>query len=168
MVLKSELRGWDVQSGTGEKLGTVRDLVVDTTSLRWPVKHVLLSRGVPRRRLLDLPIQEVEIDPRGGVLVRRQYTPLPREAPGGSALDHLRLDALQGAKVYDAANDYLGTAYDFTIESRPSAAWVVQRFLVQPPGVNTRRLRLSVADIAQVVKGKIVLKVTKETIPGAL
>lgn len=168
MLLKSELSGWEVQSGTGEKIGTVKDLVVNTTSARWPVTDLLLSHGVSRRRhLWDLPVREVKVDPKGHTLVRREHTPLHGEAPGGSSLDHLRLGSLRGAKVYDRNLEYLGTAFDFDVDPRPASSWLVLKFLVKRPGVGTRRLRLSVSDVAQVAKGKIVLKASKETLPGA-
>ena len=169
MLLKSELEGWDVQYGTGEKIGTVRDLVVNTKVAEWPVKGLVLAHGLGRRRhLLDVPTRELEVDPHEQVLIRKGHAPLREEGSRVSALDHLRLSSLDGAKVYDRDDEYVGTAYDFAIATRPLGGWVVWRFLVRRPGARARRLRLSIGRIDQVSKGKIVLKGTRASIPGAV
>lgn len=169
MLLKSEVNGWEVQYGTGERIGTVKDLIVDTQAPRWPVKGLILSHGIGRRRhLLDVPTRDLEVDAHEKVVIRRGHTPLHEEGPGVSALDHLRLSSLEGAKVYTRDEELLGTAYDFAIATRPVGGWLVWRFLVRRPGLRSRRLRLGVGSIDHVSKGRIVLKGTRDTIPGAL
>ncbi len=168
MLLKSEMNGWDVQYGTGEKIGTVRDLVVNTTARRWPVTGIVLTHGLShRRRCLDVPTDELAVEARDHRLVRRGRTPIHEEAVDTSTPDHLVLGSLEGAKVYSRDEQYLGRAYDFAISTAPAGGWLVWKFLVRPSDARSARLRLRVGDIAEISRDRIVLKASKDELPDA-
>ena len=168
MLLKSEMSGWAVQYGTGERIGTVRDMIVNTRNAHWPVTGLILTRGLARRRhLLDVPTRELTVDPHERVLVRKGHTPLADEPVGGSAIDHLRLSSIEGARVLSRDQEYLGQAYDFAIATRPLKGWQVWRFLVRAPGLKSRRLRLSVDDVDRIENGTIVLRRSRDQVLGA-
>lgn len=168
MLLKSELKGWTVRYGTGETIGKVRDLIVNTEKPHWPVTRILVARGWSgREHLLDVPTSRLEIDPEERVLVRRGHTELREERKSASSRDHLRLALLDKAKVYSADDQLVGRAYDFAIATSPPEGWLVWRFLVDVPGRRTRRLRTHVADIDSVEKGRIVLKASKDEVASA-
>ncbi len=168
MLLKSELTGRPVRYGTGERIGRVSDLIVNTRKPNWPVTTLVLSQGVGRgTHLLDVPTRELEIDREERAVVRRGHARFREETSRASSLDHLRMSSLDGAKVYSHDEQLLGRAYDFAIATSPPEGWLVWRFLVRVPGVGSRRLRLHVSDIESVSKGKLVLKATKDEIQAA-
>ena len=165
MLLKSEISGQAVQYGTGEKIGRVRDLIVNTQKANWPVTRLVLSRGLGRgTHLLDVPTRELEIDREKHAVVRHGHAQFHEETSRASSLDHLRLSLLDGARVYSHDDQPIGRAYDFVIATTPPEGWLVWRFLVRVPGGRSRRLRLHVADIESVQKGKITLKAEKDEI----
>lgn len=168
MMLKSEMTGRAVRYATGDTLGNVRDLIVNTRKPNWPILTLVLSRGMGRgSHLLDVPTHELEVNREERTFVRHGHASLRKDTGSGSALDHLRLSTLEGARVYSRDDQVIGKAYDFVIAVSPPGGWLVWRFLVQVPGMRSRRLRLHVSDIDSVAKGKIVLKAAKDEIVGA-
>lgn len=169
MLLKSEISGRTVQYATGEKIGRVRDLIVNTEKENWPVTALVLSRGAARgSHLLDVPTRELEIDREKHAVVRHGHAQFHQEASRASSLDHLRLSSLDGARVYSHDEQSIGTAYDFVIATTPPGGWLVWRFLVRVPGARSRRLRLHVSDIESVQKGRITLKAEKDEIRASV
>lgn len=165
MLLKSEISGQAVQYGTGERIGKVHDLIVNTQKTNWPVTRLVLSRGPARgTRLLDVPTRELEIDRENRAVVRHGHAQFHAETSRASSLDHLRLSSLDGARVYSRDEQLIGRAYDFVIATSPPEGWLVWRFLVRVPGARSRRLRLHVGDIESVQKGRITLKAEKDEI----
>lgn len=165
MLLKSEMDGWTIEYGTGEAIGRFRDLIVDTRKPRWPVRALLLSRGIARRtHLFDVPTREIKVDRHNRTMVRHGHAPLRQEAAGASALDRLRLGSLAGAQVFSSDNEPIGKAYDFVIATSPPEGWLVWRLLVKVPGARSRRLRLPIGDIASIGRDGIVLRASKEEI----
>ena len=169
MLRKTEMGGWPVKYATGERIGTVRDLVVNAEAPEWPVTALVLSGGLGRKgHLLDVPTRELEVDSHERTLVRRGHAELRPDQDRGSARNHLKLGSLEGAKVYSKDEQLLGTTYDFAIATSPPGGWLVWRFLVAQPGMRSRRLRLHVSDIDSVESGRIVLKATKDEIQGTV
>ena len=169
MLLKSELGRWAVEYGTGERLGKVRDVIVDTRRTNWPVTGLVITPGLGRgRHRLDVPTAELEVDPHARVLRRRGRTELIEEGPNASSLDHLHLSGLDGAAVYSQDDQPVGRAYDFVIATSPPSGWLVWRFLVNVPGARSRRLRLHVDDIASVERRRITLKATRDELRGSV
>lgn len=169
MLLKSELDGWKIEYGSGETVGRVKDLVVDTERTNWPVTEIVLTRGIGRgHHVLDVPTKDLEVDPHARRLIRRGHAALREEPKTASALDRMRLSGLRGARVYSKDDQLIGTAYDFAIATSPPGGWLVWRFLVAVPGVRSRRLRLHVGDVESVAKGRMVLKATKDELRGSV
>ncbi len=168
MLLKSEISGRPVEYGTGERIGKVHDLIVNTQKANWPVTRLVLSRGAGRgTHLMDVATKELEIDRDKHTVVRHGHAQFREERSRASSLDHLRLSMLDGARVYSHDDQPVGKAYDFVIATTPPEGWLVWRFLVRVPGARARRLRLHVADIESVEKGKITLKAEKDEIQAS-
>lgn len=169
MLLSSELDGWKVEYGTGETIGRVQDLIVDSREARWPVTALLLGRGVTRKtHLFDVPTEDLEIDRHERTLVRRGHAALREEPAGPSARDRLRLSSLTGSRVVSSDDKPIGKLYDFAIATSPLGGWLVWRFLVRVPGARSRRLRLAISDIQSIDKGQVVLQASRDDVRGAV
>ena len=167
LVMRTETDGWTVRYGTGERIGALKDFIVDTKASPWEVRSLVIRNGLGRgAHLLDLPTPHLEVDKPEKAFVKTGHADL-RDAPEPtSSADHLRLSSLAGMKVYSSDEKLLGKAYDFAIATA-TQHWMVWRFLVDVPGLRSRRLRLPVSDIASVSNERIILRTTQEDIQGA-
>lgn len=110
----ADIRGWDVRTQDGRKVGTVEELIVDTTALRARYMEVKLHRdfaGGDEERWALIPIGTAQLDekedevivdriPAAGFLTReeRSREPLTRET-------ELSLRAMYGATSTGLAAD---------------------------------------------------------------
>jgi uncharacterized protein YrrD len=164
MILSTEIQGWEVKYDTGERIGKVQDLIVDTEDPGWPLLGLVVSQGLGKRAgLITLPTPRFEVDKDEKALVKQGRVELKAVSSKTSSADFLSLRFLNGAKVYSSDEKLIGKVYDFVIVTS-TKKWRVWRFLVNVPGLRSRRLRLPISDIATISRGKIVLHPSKDEI----
>jgi len=164
MMLTSEINGWEVKYGTGERIGKVQDLIVDTKDPEWPLLGLVVSPGVGKKAgLIELPTPGFEVDKDEKAFIKKGRVDLEKVSSKNTSADYLSLRFLNGAKVYSSGKEIIGKVYDFVIVTS-TKRWRVWRFLVNVPGLRSRRLRLPVSDIATISSGKIVLHPSKDEV----
>jgi len=160
MVLKSEIRGFDVEYNTGSKVGVVKDIVVDTTEERWHVVGIVVSPGITQKEIMIKPSEDIAIDLDEETITisdKEEHDMAPEDA---SSQKKLRLAFIHKKEVYSKDGEKIGKIYDtvFTTRMRP---WKVWKVLIKVPGFISMRVRLDIRDIETIDEDRITLKLTK-------
>ena len=161
MVLRSELKGFDAEYKTGDKIGIVKDVVVDTTKEKWPVLGLVVSPGVLKKNVMVAPTEQVRIDVDEERVMVPGETKLEEALVGGSSRRMLQLGFMHKTPVYTKDEIKIGKIYDAVITTR-LVPWKVWKVLIKVPELISRRLRLDIRDIEKIADDRITLKLTRD------
>lgn len=161
--MKSEIIGATVEYSTGDRLGKLQDLLVDTTGARWPVVGLIVAAGTPPRERLLASGPHVRVVERGRKrrLVVSGHVQLKPVSHRASPRNRLRMSHLDGAEVKGLEGKPVGKAYDFALRTAVDP-WRVDRILVRPKGLKSRRLRVGPAQVSSVRHKQLVLSISSE------
>ncbi|HEX9709953.1 MAG TPA: PRC-barrel domain-containing protein [Candidatus Thermoplasmatota archaeon] len=161
--MKSEIVGTTVEYATGDKLGKVRDILVDTTGAKWPVVGLVVGSQASTREHLLTPSAKVSVVEKAGkrrvvVTGHAEMKPITHRA---SSRDRMRLSHLDRADVKGDDDKSVGRLYDVVLRLSTDP-WRVDRLLVRPKGVKGRRLRVAPQHVAAVRRKEVVLSMSAE------
>lgn len=160
MILISELKGYDVEYRTGDKIGTVNDVLVDTTQDKWPIVGLMISPGFGKKNIMVTPSDEVVINlEEEEKIVVTGKAKLEVPITDASKMKQLSLDFIDKLPVVTQDGEKLGKIYDAVIMPRVTP-WKVWKVLVKVPGLKSRRLRMDVRDIQRVTDEAIELNLS--------
>ncbi len=157
MIQISDMRGFAIEYRTGDRIGKLGDLAVDTTKELWPVVGLIVDMGFGKGDKMIDPGEHIEVDIEeernielgGKAILRDPHT-------DASRLDHMRLHFLDGKKVFSSDEQLVGKVYDAVVFTHIKP-WNVKKLLVSTKGLKSRRIRLDVNDITKVTTDGIVL-----------
>jgi len=161
MVLKSEIQGFDVEYKTGNKVGVVKDIVVDTTEERWRVVGIVVSPGIAKKEFVIKPDKDVTIDLDKETITisgEAEHDMAPEDA---SSEKKLKLEYIHKKKVCSKDDEKIGKIYDAVIMTRITP-WSVWKVIIRVPGFIAMRVRLDIRDIESIDEDCITLKLTKD------
>lgn len=158
MLLKSDIKGFKVEFQTGDKVGKLDDLVVDSTKERWPIVGLKVVPGIARKELMVMPTHDVQIDvEEEEKIVITGKAKLEKPLVDASARSRMDLEFLDDLPVVTMDGERIGKVYDVVILERVKP-WKVWKVLVKQKGLRKRRLRMDVRDIGKVTNEAIELK----------
>jgi uncharacterized protein YrrD len=158
MLMKSDIKGFVVEFQTGDKVGKLEDLVVDTTKERWEVVGLRVAPGLVHRDIMVVPTQDVEIDiAEEETIVITGQAALEKPITHAASKVKMDLDFLDNLPVITADGEKIGKVYDIVVLERVKP-WKVWKLLVKQKGLRKRRLRMDVRDIGNVTDEGIELK----------
>ena len=163
MILRSELDGFTVEYRTGDKIGKIKDIIVDSTKERWPVVGLYISPGIGKREIVIEPTQMVDIDVDEETIVVTGEAKIERPVIDASNREHLLLEFVEDQPVLTKDGEKIGKIYDAVV-MEGLMPWKVWKVLIKTKGLRSRRLRMDVRDIAKITDEAIELKLLKAEI----
>ena len=157
MIHVSDMKGFEVEYRTGDRIGKLEDLAVDSTTDKWPVVGLIVDMGLGKDDKLIDPGEHIKVDLDeehnielgGKATLRTPHT-------DASRLDHLRMSFVDGKKVFSKDDQLLGKVYDAVVFTHIKP-WKVKKLLVSTRGLRSRRMRVDVRDVVKVSDEGIVL-----------
>ncbi len=161
MVMRSELRGYEVEyKDTGEEVGKIKDIIVDTTKTRWEVLGLVLSPGVSKENLFIKPCEDMEVDTYEEKVLVSCDMEMEEAEEKPATSSHMSLGYMHKKKIFTKDGEKVGKLYDSVITTR-LFPWQVWKVLIKPRALYSRRLRIDNRDIDEITEDKITLKLTK-------
>ncbi|MEA3457843.1 MAG: PRC-barrel domain-containing protein [Candidatus Thermoplasmatota archaeon] len=151
MMLGSELEGYQVFDSLGEKVGKVKDAVVDATREEWLVKEIVFSWGVMKgdgvfsfEDIENLNESEERIE----LKERAELRDFDKEK---FSRRYLSMDAVGNRDVFGSDEEEIGKIYDYVLTTKLTP-WQVTKLLIKPYGTRLkgRRIRLDVENVSQI------------------
>lgn len=162
-MLGDELKKCQVVDSVGEKIGKVKDVIVDTTKEKWVVKGIVVSTGIIGKDVLfniedigKIGEDEKTIDMKEGAEkreIREIFSP-----------EYIPMEIIQEREVFSSDEEKVGDIYDYVVTTELTP-WEIWKVLIRPSEKRLigRRMRIDTKDISQ-IKDKIVVKWLKEEI----
>jgi len=162
MILGSELEGFTAVDSLGEKIGKVKDVLVDTTGKEWDVKEIVFSWGILKGNgvfslgdIKKFDESEKRIELKGRVELRE----FDKEK---FSRKYLSMNAVKDRDVFGSDEEEIGKIYDYVVATKLTP-WQVVKILIRPHErrLKGRRIRLDVELISQ-IKDVITVKQSRE------
>ena len=163
MILRSEMDGFTVEYRTGDKIGKLKDIIVDSTQERWPVVGLYVSPGIGKGEIVLVPTKMVDIDADEETVVVTGDAKIEKPMIDASNWQHLLLEFVEGRAVLTKDGEKIGKVYDAVVMEGVKP-WKVWKILVKTHGLKSRRLRMDVRDIAKITDEAVELKLLKAEI----
>ncbi|MBN1539541.1 MAG: PRC-barrel domain-containing protein [Candidatus Thermoplasmatota archaeon] len=162
-MLMKDLEGCKVVNTVGEHVGKIREAYVDLD--KWEINAFELSPGTLKKNIiLDLrDIQKVDIEERT-MVVRDSFK--GGEPPKMPVKNMYPLKELMDLHVVDADGEKVGRIYDLEVPYEKLRNFRVWKVLIRT-GIKERRLRLSTAEIAEVMNEVRLRKAEKHYVEHA-
>lgn len=154
LVLYSKLKGYKVVTPTGDKIGGLKDLYVDTTSTPWKVESLAIaSRRVGKAFVHSMSeVQKIEKPERYIELMSHaEREPLPRTSKPGA----MSIVDLKKRKFVDEEGGKVGKLGDVAVHIGITP-WTIEKLIIDV-GVGKRRLRLDPENV-KTIKQEVVLE----------
>jgi sporulation protein YlmC with PRC-barrel domain len=151
MNLGSELKDFVVIDSLGEKVGHIKDFIVDTTKDEWDVVDVLISKGMMKGKgvfsfdsieKFDEDEQEINLKEHA------EIDDLDEEKFGH---DYILMEEIKDKKIFSVDEEEIGKIYDFVIATSLTP-WKTIKLLVHPHEhiIKGRRIRLDVDNVSKI------------------
>lgn len=163
MILRSELDGYTVEYRTGDKIGKVKDIIVNAKEERWPVVGLLISPGIGKGEIVIEATKMMEIDNDEETIVITGEATITKPFIDASNMANLLAEFVEGRPVLTKDGEKIGKVYDLVVMEGVKP-WKVWKFLVKTSGLMSRRLRMDVRDIAKITDEAVELKLLKAEI----
>ena len=140
--MEDELTDFQIRDSLGNSVGSIKDLIVDTTVEPWPIRELVVGTGALERKTVDFT-EIAMIDEVGRVMELHDGAVLTEFRRDELSRERLPLGDIKVREVTCENNVELGDVYHFVITTgRPR--WEVRKLLVKPRGdlSNGRMARL--------------------------
>lgn len=150
LMMEDELTGYTVKDSLGNEVGSVKDIIVDTTAEHWPVREVVVGTGILEKKTVCFE-DVVAIDDQEKVLELRNDATLVSFDKKALTQKRLTLDEIKSRDVTCENDATIGGIYHFVVATG-IPCWEVRNLLVKPKGdaFTGRRLRLDTKDVVEV------------------
>lgn len=164
MMLGSEIKDYNVLNSIGEKIGNVKDVIVDTTKGKWYVIDVIVSKGLLKGRAIFSFGDIEKINEEENEIILKEHTKINDLDEEKFAHDYLTMDMIKDKKIFSEDEEEIGKIYDFVIAT-DLKPWETIKLLVKPHEhiIKGRRIRLDVDDISK-ISDVINVKLTKDNL----
>jgi len=163
MLLRSEMDGFTVEYRTGDKIGKLKDIIVDSSKERWPVVGLYVSPGIGKAEIVLEPTKMVDIDIEEETVVVTGDAKIIKPVIDASNLEALLLEFIEDRPVLTKDGEKIGKVYDAVVMEGVKP-WKVWKVLVKTQGLRSRRLRMDVRDIVKITDEAVELKLLKAEI----
>ena len=160
MILRSEMDGFTVEYRTGDKIGKLKDIIIDSTMERWSVVGLYISPGMGKSEIVIVPTKLVDINVDEETIVVTGDATTERPVVDASDLEHLLLEFVEDKPVLTKDGENIGKIYDAVVMEGVKP-WKVWKVLIKTQGLRSRRLRMDVRDIAKISDEAVELKLLK-------
>ena len=163
MILRSEMDGFTVEYRTGDKIGKLKDIIVDSTKERWPVVGLYISPGIGRAEIVMAPTKMMDINVDEETIVVTGDATLDKPVTDASNTENLLLEFIENRPVLTKDGENIGKIYDAVVMEGVKP-WKVWKILIKTKGLRSRRLRMDVRDIAKITDEAVELNLLKAEI----
>lgn len=162
-MLIKKMEECKVVNTVGEPVGKIREAYIDLE--KWEIKAFEISPGTLKKNIiLDLrDLKKVDIEDRT-IMVRDSFK--RGEPPKMPVKNMYPLKELMDLQVIDADGEKVGRIYDLEVPYEKLENFKVWKVLIRT-GIKEKRLRLSTAEIAEVIKEVRLRKAEKHYVEHA-
>jgi len=167
MILKSKLEGSSVEYKIGDRIGKMRDVVVDVTDPKWPVMGLMVSPGFGKGEVMVTVPQVVKLSEEdGNKLMVGPDALISKQLVDVSSRTHMKLDFIDNLPVLSSDGATVGKIYDVGIATsiRP---WKASKLLVTRENTShsqSAKLRLDVRHVTKVSDTGVWLDFSKDQV----
>jgi sporulation protein YlmC with PRC-barrel domain len=163
MILKSKLEGSSVEYKIGERIGKVKDVIVNATDATWPIMGLVVSPGFGKGEVIVTVPNVVKLDDEeGNRLTVGPDAVISKMVVDISTMSKMKLDFIDNLQVLSSDGENVGKVYDVSIATgvRP---WKAKKLLVHRnrSDVSSRRLRLDIKHIKNISDKGVELDLSK-------
>jgi sporulation protein YlmC with PRC-barrel domain len=155
--------GFTVEYRTGDKIGKLKDIIVDSTKERWPVVGLYVSPGIGKAEIVLEPTKMVDIDVDEETIVVTGDAKIIKPVIDASNIEDLLLEFIEDRPVLTKDGEKIGKIYDAVVMEGVKP-WKVWKVLIKTQGLRSRRLRMDVRDIVKITDEAVELKLLKAEI----
>ncbi len=164
MMLGSELEEYTAVDSLGEKIGKVKDAIVDTTGEEWNVKELVVSKGLLKGEAVFSFEDIKKFDEDEKRIALKDGTDLQDFDEEKLSHEYLSMDAVKERDVFDSNEEEIGKIYDYVLATNLTP-WQVVKILIRPHGnrLKGRRIRLDVEKITE-IKDVITVNISRDEV----
>ena len=133
MILRSEMDGFTVEYRTGDKIGKLKDIIVDSTKERWPVVGLYISPGIGRAEIVMAPTKMMDINVDEETIVVTGDATLDKPVTDASNTENLLLEFIENRPVLTKDGENIGKIYDAVVMEGVKP-WKVWKILIKTKG----------------------------------
>jgi sporulation protein YlmC with PRC-barrel domain len=162
MILGSELEKYSVYDSLGKEIGTIKDIIVDTTKEEWNTKEIILNKGILKGESVFSYEDINKLDEETKRVELKEQTKLHELDENKYSHEYLSMDSVKKREILSSEEDEVGKIYDYVILNSLER-WKISKILVKPHEhiLTGRRIRLDVKNIDK-IKEMITLKLAKK------
>lgn len=151
MMLGSKLKDFVVIDSLGEKVGHVKDMIVDTTKDEWDIVDVLISKGMIKGKGVFSFDSIEKIDENEEEIVLKEHAEIDDLNEEKFGHDYILMDEIKDKKIFSEDEEEIGKIYDFVVATTLTP-WKTIKLLVHPHEhiIKGRRIRLDVDNISKI------------------
>jgi len=142
-----------VEYKIGERIGKMKDVVVDVTDAKWPITGLVVSPGFGQGEVIVTVPNVVKLDEKdSNMLAVGADAVISKEVLDVSSRTHMKLDFIDNLPVFSSDGVKVGKIYDVDIATsiRP---WKAKKLLVKRESSSkdkSKRMRLDVRHVTNV------------------
>jgi sporulation protein YlmC with PRC-barrel domain len=162
-ILGDKLEDYKVVDSLGEDQGKLKDVIVDTTTQKWPVRDLVVSTGVIEKKAVCFK-DIADIDNEKKIITLKDNIEPHEYDDKDFSKSYIAFNELKKRDVYCENDTEVGSIYDYVI-GYELEQWEIHNLLINPKGdwLKGRRIRMDVKDVSE-VKDRITVKSNREEI----